>query len=96
MAIYRARASREWATVLARTFRLCGDTSRRTCTGSRRDDGKASDKIQREVAGIDNHLSGVVRVATSDTMASHFVIPAMQKLHASHPDIRIVLSTQCN
>ena len=54
---------------------------------------KASDKLQREIAGIDNSLSGVVRVATSDTMASHFVIPAMQKLHASHPDIRIVLST---
>jgi DNA-binding transcriptional LysR family regulator len=37
-------------------------------------------------------VSGLVRVATTDTMASHFVIRAMQRLHAAHPDIRIVLN----
>jgi len=50
-------------------------------------------QFQREMQGIDNRLSGVVRVTTSDTMAAHFVIAAMQRLHTQHPDIRIALST---
>lgn len=50
-------------------------------------------QLQREMLGIDNRLSGTIRVATSDTMAAHFVIEAMQRLHERHPDIRIVLST---
>jgi len=43
--------------------------------------------------GIDNRLSGTVRVTTSDTMAQAFVIDAMRRLHEAHPDIRIHLST---
>lgn len=39
---------------------------------------RAADKLQREMQGVDNRLSGLVRVATTDTMASHFVIRAMQ------------------
>jgi DNA-binding transcriptional LysR family regulator len=54
---------------------------------------QAADQFQREMQGIDNRLSGIVRVTTSDTMASHFVIGAMQRLHVMHPEIRIVLST---
>lgn len=50
-------------------------------------------QLQREMLGIDHRLSGTIRVATSDTMAAHFVIEAMQRLHERHPDIRIVLST---
>lgn len=53
---------------------------------------QAADRLQREMQGIDNRLSGTIRVATSDTMASHFVLQAMQRLHLAHPDIRIVLS----
>ncbi|KQV79796.1 LysR family transcriptional regulator [Massilia sp. Root351] len=52
----------------------------------------AADRLQREMQGIDHRLSGTIRVATSDTMAAHFVIDAMQRLHVRHPDIRIVLS----
>jgi DNA-binding transcriptional LysR family regulator len=54
---------------------------------------QAALQFQREMQGIDNRLSGVVRVTTSDTMAAHFVIGAMQRLHKQHPDIRIVLTT---
>src|SRR5471030_2831542 len=54
---------------------------------------QTADQLQREMQGIDNRLSGVVRVATSDTMALHFVVEAMQRLHVRHPEIRIVLST---
>jgi DNA-binding transcriptional LysR family regulator len=50
-------------------------------------------QFQREMQGIDNRLSGSVRVTTSDTMAAHFVLDAMRRLHESHPEIRIVLST---
>lgn len=53
---------------------------------------QAADRLQREMQGIDNRLSGTIRVATSDTMASHFVLAAMQRLHEAHPDIRIELS----
>jgi len=54
---------------------------------------QAALQFQREMQGLDNRLSGIVRVTTSDTMAQHFVIAAMQRLHEQHPDIRIVLST---
>jgi DNA-binding transcriptional LysR family regulator len=54
---------------------------------------QAALQFQREMQGIDNRLSGSVRVTTSDTMAAHFVIAAMQRLHVMHPEIRIVLST---
>lgn len=54
---------------------------------------RAADQFQRKMQGIDTRLSGSVRVTTSDTMAHHFVIAAMQRLHLAHPDIRIILST---
>ncbi|MGV7209815.1 LysR family transcriptional regulator [Oxalobacteraceae bacterium A2-2] len=54
---------------------------------------QAADRFQRQMQGIDNRLSGTVRVTTSDTMARHFVIAALRELHERHPDIRIVLST---
>ena len=48
-------------------------------------------QLQREMQGIDNRLAGVVRVATTDTMAVHFVMAAMAALHEQHPEIRIDL-----
>lgn len=54
---------------------------------------RAADQFQRKMLGIDNRLSGSVRVTTSDTMASHFVLDAMRRLHLAHPEIRIILST---
>ena len=54
---------------------------------------QAALRFQREMQGIDNRLSGTVHVATSDTMATHFVIDAMRRLHLAHPEIHIVLST---
>jgi DNA-binding transcriptional LysR family regulator len=53
----------------------------------------AADQFQRKMQGIDNRLSGSVRVTTSDTMASHFVLDAMRRLHVAHPEIRVILST---
>ena len=54
---------------------------------------QAADQLQRQLQGMDEKLCGVVRVATSDTIASSYVIPALTKLRQAHPDIRVVLST---
>ena len=43
--------------------------------------------------GLDHRLSGVVRVATSETVARYFVMEAIRRVHAQHPDIRVTLST---
>ncbi len=54
---------------------------------------QAADQLQRQMQGIDERLCGVVRVAATDTMAKHVLMPAMQQLAADHPNIRVVLTT---
>ncbi|QGZ38763.1 DNA-binding transcriptional LysR family regulator [Pseudoduganella flava] len=54
---------------------------------------QAAHQLEREMQGIDHRLSGVVRLATTDTMAQHFVLDALRLLHERHPDIRVVLHT---
>src|SRR5450830_1368672 len=54
---------------------------------------QAADQLQRQMQGIDERLCGVVRVAATDTMAKHVLMPAMQQLAAEHPAIRVVLTT---
>jgi DNA-binding transcriptional LysR family regulator len=49
--------------------------------------------MARSAQGLDQRLTGQVRVATGDGIGSGFVIPAMAKVHALHPDIRIILLT---
>ena len=52
---------------------------------------EAALQLEREMSGIDNRLSGTVRLATTDTMAHAFVIGALRTLHDQHPDIHIAL-----
>lgn len=52
---------------------------------------QAAHQLEREMQGIDNRLSGTVRVATTDTMARYFVMDAIRALHAQHPEIRVAL-----
>jgi len=54
---------------------------------------QAADQLQRQMQGMDHRLSGVVRVATSETVARYFVMEAVRRVHAQHPDIRVTLST---
>ena len=54
---------------------------------------QAADQLQRQMQGLDHRLSGVVRVAASETVASYFIMEAVRRVHAQHPDIRVVLST---
>ncbi|NWC96421.1 MULTISPECIES: LysR family transcriptional regulator [unclassified Pseudomonas] len=52
--------------------------------------------LQRQVQGLDDRLTGTVRVSTTDSMAIDFLIPAIASLHDKHPEVRVQLdaSTQ--
>ncbi|ALM81758.1 LysR family transcriptional regulator [Bordetella sp. N] len=54
---------------------------------------RAADQLVRQTQGTDERVSGTVRVATSDTIGSHLMIAAVQKVQAEHPDLRVVLTT---
>lgn len=45
--------------------------------------------VERAVAGQDRRLEGLVRVASSQLLASHLLAPSFVALHALHPNILI-------
>jgi len=51
---------------------------------------QAAHTIERRVAGIDEQLAGTIRLATTDTMAATFVLPAIATLRQRHPGIDVV------
>lgn len=53
-------------------------------------------ELQRQIQGLDDRLTGTVRVSTTDSLAIDFLIPAIANLHDKHPDVRVQLdaSTQ--
>ncbi|WP_212625009.1 LysR family transcriptional regulator [Pseudomonas sp. PP3] len=53
-------------------------------------------ELERRIQGLDDRLTGTVRVTTTDTLAIDFLIPAIARLHQQHPDVRVQLdaSTQ--
>jgi len=48
-------------------------------------------ELQRQLQGLDNRLSGEVRITTTDSLAVDFVIPAMARVHRQHPNVRVRL-----
>lgn len=50
-------------------------------------------ELVRQAHGVDSRLAGEVKVTTTDSLALDFVIPAIARLHAEHPDVRIMLNT---
>jgi DNA-binding transcriptional LysR family regulator len=52
--------------------------------------------LERQVLGLDDRLTGTVRVTTTDSLAIDFLIPAIARLHDVHPDVRVQMdaSTQ--
>lgn len=52
--------------------------------------------LERQVLGLDDRLTGTVRVTTTDSLAIDFLIPAITRLHDAHPDVRVQMdaSTQ--
>ncbi|SEJ42433.1 DNA-binding transcriptional regulator, LysR family [Azotobacter beijerinckii] len=53
-------------------------------------------ELQRQILGMDDRMSGVVRVTTTDSFAIDVVIPAIARLHQAQPGIEVQLqaSTQ--
>jgi hypothetical protein len=53
-------------------------------------------ELERQIQGLDDRLTGTVRVSTTDSLAIDFLIPAIARLHELHPDVRVQLdaSTQ--
>lgn len=48
-------------------------------------------ELQRAVGGRDTRLSGLVRVACAESVATHILAPCFASLHEQHPDIMIEL-----
>ena len=53
-------------------------------------------ELERRIQGLDDRLTGEVRISTTDSLALDFLIPAIARLHEKHPDVRVQLeaSTQ--
>lgn len=49
--------------------------------------------FERRSEGADNRMAGEVRVTTTDALAMDFVVPAIERLRTTHPDISVILST---
>jgi DNA-binding transcriptional LysR family regulator len=45
--------------------------------------------VEREVQGVDRRLSGKVRVATTEDIATMVIVPALPQLRSKHPGIEI-------
>ncbi|PMS23630.1 LysR family transcriptional regulator [Trinickia dabaoshanensis] len=54
---------------------------------------QAVHQIERRIVGMDEQLSGTIRVATTDSLGKRFVVPAIAKLRAAHPGIDVVCVT---
>lgn len=52
---------------------------------------RAALDLESQVRGLDERLTGVVRVSTTDSFAVDFLIPAIAHLHAKHPGIQVQL-----
>ena len=43
--------------------------------------------IERHLAGLDREMAGVVRVAATEGLAAHWLVPRLTELRRPHPDI---------
>jgi len=50
--------------------------------------------LEREVTGRDARISGTVRITALDACITDFIVPALPTLHARHPDLQIILSSE--
>lgn len=49
--------------------------------------------VERGAAGFSAHVTGTVRLATSENLATDLVIPAMPLLLARHPELRVEIAS---
>lgn len=52
--------------------------------------------IERHLAGLDREMSGVVRIASTEGIAAHWLVPRLGELRRTHPDIivQVIASDQ--
>nr|WP_235442910.1 LysR family transcriptional regulator [Caballeronia mineralivorans] len=50
-------------------------------------------ELVRQTQGMDTRLAGDVKVTGTDSIALEFLLPAIERLHAVHPEVRILLNT---
>ncbi|WP_271411513.1 LysR family transcriptional regulator [Pseudomonas sp. Q1-7] len=50
-------------------------------------------ELQRQILGMDQCLSGVVRVTSTDSFAIDYIIPVIAELRREHPGIEVQLQT---
>lgn len=50
---------------------------------------QAGNELQRRIEGLDDRPMGLVRIASTDSLAVEFVIPAIARLHDDYPDVRV-------
>jgi DNA-binding transcriptional LysR family regulator len=43
--------------------------------------------IERHLAGLDREMAGVVRIASTEGIAAHWLVPRLSQLRRTHPDI---------
>jgi DNA-binding transcriptional LysR family regulator len=48
-------------------------------------------ELQRQIQGMDDRLTGEVRITSTDSLAVDFLIPAIASLHHDHPDVKVRL-----
>ena len=53
----------------------------------------AAAEVEARALGEDGRLGGTVRIATTESLAEHFVAPAMARVRAAHPGIDAVVLT---
>jgi len=53
---------------------------------------QASNDLQLRIEGLDERPAGLVRIASTDSLALDFVIPAVARLHADYPNIRVEIN----
>ncbi|AOK18574.1 LysR family transcriptional regulator [Burkholderia cepacia] len=49
--------------------------------------------LVRHTQGVDKRLAGEVKLSTTDALAQEYVMPAIERLHAKHPDVSVLLDT---
>ncbi|NWA02703.1 LysR family transcriptional regulator [Pseudomonas gingeri] len=54
---------------------------------------QAGNELQRRIEGLDERATGLVRIASTDSLAVDFVIPAIARLHAAYPDVRVEIKS---
>ncbi|QBR03012.1 LysR family transcriptional regulator [Paraburkholderia pallida] len=54
---------------------------------------RSAHDLSRRTQGMDKRLAGEIKVTTTEALALEFVIPAIERLRAKHPDVTIQLNT---